>query len=261
MLFIAQIPGFRPIALLICFAQTLSAWGPTGHRVVGQIAENHLSPETAAMVQSIIGPETLVDVSNWPDWIRSDPEYDYTSSWHYVNLPNNVRYEDSDKHPEGDVYIKILDFIEVLKDDDSSTGDKALAIKWLTHLIGDLHQPLHAGHKDDLGGNRIRCTWFKEPCNLHQIWDTKLIEATHLSYSELSATIERNIVAAIEEGPEPQPALWMQESLQYRDVAYEKPDDSISGTYRYIFDHTDLMKLRLKQAGLRLALTLEYALK
>jgi len=248
------------ISSSLCLATALHAWGPTGHRVVAQIAEKHLSPETAKAVEALIGPATLTDVSNWADWIRSDEQYDYTSSWHYINLPDGARYATAEKHPGGDVYGKIVDFIEVLKDNSASKDDKAEAIRWLVHLTGDLHQPLHAGHKDDLGGNRIQCTWFGEPCNLHQIWDSKLIDATHLSFTELAASIDRNTEVEIEEGPEPKPEMWLEESLEYRATAYQKPEDSTGGTYRYIFDHTALVEQRLKQAGLRLALTLDYAL-
>jgi len=248
------------MVFLVLTAPSLLAWGPTGHRVVGQIATMHLTPQTAAALQDLIGPASLADVSNWADWIRSDPAYDFTSSWHYVNLPDGVSYAEAEPLPEGDAYAKILDFIKVLKDDAASKADKALAIKWLTHLIGDIHQPLHAGHLDDLGGNRIRCVWFGEPCNLHQIWDSKIIDATHLSYTELADKINRNTAVKIEAGPEPEPDQWLEESLKYRATAYQAPEASTGGTYRYIFEHSDLVEQRLTQAGRRLALTLNYAL-
>ncbi|WP_269522975.1 S1/P1 nuclease [Coraliomargarita parva] len=263
-----KIPALTPClrlpitsALLLSFSTAFSfAWGPTGHRVVAQIAEEHLSPQAKAAVESLIGPASLVDVANWADEVRADPSYNYASSWHYVNLPDGVAYEHARKHPDGDIYGKILELIKVLQNPDTPRAEKAEALKWLVHFTGDIHQPLHAGYQKDLGGNLVTCTWFGEPSNIHAIWDSKLIEATHLSYTELSASIERNAVVKVESGPAPKPERWLQESLQYRKVAYQIPGEGKSGTYRYIFEHTDLMKQRLRQAGLRLALTLDYVL-
>ncbi len=235
-------------------------WGATGHRVIALIAEENLTPQAEAAVQAIIGPETLVDVANWPDWIRSDPAWGFSAPWHYVNVPDGMAYDESTANPAGDVYAKINDFIAVLRDPGTSIEDKAVALKWIVHLVGDIHQPLHAGRAEDRGGNSIKCTWFGEETNLHRIWDSEIIDATKLSYTELSDAIQRMVTVEIESGPEPEPMLWLEESRACAVQAYTPPGDGASGTYRYIFDNTSLVEQRLLQAGLRLALTLNYAL-
>lgn len=246
--------------LVLLLPANVFGWGATGHRVVALIAEDNLTPQAAAAVQSLIGPETLVDVANWPDWIRSDPAWDFAAPWHYVSVPDGKTYEESPKNEDGDVYAKINDFIAVLRDPEASKKDKAIALKWLVHLVGDIHQPLHVGRVEDRGGNEIKCKWFGEDTNLHRVWDSELIDAADLSYTELTAAIERNIKVQVEPGPEPQPMLWLEESQACRDQVYPAPGDKTYETYRYIFEKTALVEQRLMQAGLRLAMTLNYAL-
>ncbi|MBC2604961.1 HAD hydrolase-like protein [Pelagicoccus albus] len=252
------------LAVLILGASSIIAscwaWGAKGHRVVGRIAEEHLSPEAKMALSEILGDESLVEVSTWADWIRSDPDMAHTGPWHYVNTPDGVSYEDSEKNPEGDAYVKLTESIELLKDESSSKEMKLDAVRWITHLVADLHQPLHAGRGEDRGGNSIRGEFFGESTNAHRIWDTGLIDYTDYSFSELAESLDRRVKVEIEDGPEPDVMRWLEESAEYRKFAYEMPEEGYSGSYRYVYDHLWLVEQRLKQAGLRLALTLEYAL-
>lgn len=92
------------------------AWGPTGHRAVGRIAERHLSTETAREVAALLGTERLAHVTTWADEIRSDPAWDKADTWHYVTLPVGITYADSEKSPTGDVLEAIARFQHVLAD-------------------------------------------------------------------------------------------------------------------------------------------------
>ena len=80
-----------------------------------------------------------------------------------------------------------------MKDKKSTKEDKIIALKFLVHLIGDLHQPLHVGNGKDRGGNDIKVKWFGEATNLHNVWDEKLINLQELSYTEYSNYLLLNI--------------------------------------------------------------------
>lgn len=236
------------------------AYGPTGHRVIGQIAENHLSPSAKAAVAEILGKETLADVSTWADWIKSDPSWDHAYTWHYVNIGSGETYESSHKNEEGDAVVKLLEYVEVLKSDDATLDKKQIALKWIVHLVGDLHQPLHVGHAEDRGGNSNKVTWFGNSSNLHRVWDSGLIDSTDLSFSEMAESIDRRIDVTVESGPEIDVMLWISEALEVRKKAYEEPEPSFSGSYNYVFDKLGLLEVQLKKAGLRLAKLIEDAL-
>lgn len=236
------------------------AWGAKGHRVVGQIAENHLSDGAKMALMDLMGGESLAESSTWADWIRSDPDMGHTSPWHYVNMPDGVSYEESEKNPAGDAYSQLVKSVEVLRSEETSKEDKVEAVRWIAHLVGDLHQPLHVGRAEDRGGNDVKGEFFGDSTNAHRIWDSGLIDSTDYSFSELAASIDRRLNVEVEKGPEPEFYRWIEESREYRDIAYEMPEEGYSSSYRYVYEKLWLVEQRLKQAGLRLALTLEYAL-
>jgi len=80
-----------------------------------------------------------------------------------------------------------------LQDETASLEDKQLTLRFTVHIIGDLHQPLHAGDGTDRGGNDYKMTFFWEETNLHRVWDTQLIEQEELSYTEMTHWLSRKI--------------------------------------------------------------------
>ncbi len=256
-----RVVRFALLAIGFCsLVASAGAWGAKGHRVIARIAEQHLSAEAKASLQELLGDEGLMEASTWADWIRSDPEMGHTTPWHYINMPDGVSYAESDKNPEGDAYVQLTKSIETLRDAGSSKEAKREAVRWIAHLVGDLHQPLHVGRAEDRGGNSIRGEFFGENTNAHRIWDSGLIDYTDLSFSELAESIDRRVKVEVEAGPKPDVMRWIDESTEYRKIAYEMPEPGYGASYRYVYDHLWLVEQRLKQAGLRLALTLEYAL-
>ena len=166
------------------------SWGKTGHRVVGQIAENHLSPKAAAAVRDLLGPDSLAEIANWADEIRSDPSWKRADPWHYVNIPDGETYEAMTKNPAGDIIVAMKRFEATLRNPAAPKEERIQALKFLVHMIGDIHQPLHAGKRDDLGGNRVSVHWFRsvEATNLHTVWDDLIIEQEKLSFTENHAS-------------------------------------------------------------------------
>ena len=173
------------IKILIVYTLLFSfvlGWGKTGHRITGKIAETYLTKNAKTQIKKIMGHHDLSRMSNWADEIKSDPNWKIANDWHWCTIPDDESYK-KDKH-SGQAVEKINEFIATLKNKKSKKEEKQIALKFIVHLIGDLHQPLHVGNGLDRGGNDVRLKWFNESTNLHSIWDSKLIDFQKLSYSE-----------------------------------------------------------------------------
>ena len=239
------------LSLSCVIAPSAEAWGPTGHRAVARIAEHHLNPQAAQAVTNLLAPEQLAFVATWPDEIRSEAEWAKAEAWHYVTIPDAQTYDGTSRNQAGDVLEAIPRFEKVLGDRAAPATERTRALKWLTHLVGDLHQPLHVGRGDDHGGNDILVLWFNEPTNLHSVWDSKLIEASALSFSELVEMLDHPSSAQVQEWQATGPLEWARESQDLRGACYEMGDRKLS--YRYVHDHWPTVQRRLLQAGVRLA--------
>jgi hypothetical protein len=255
-------PGRWPLLLgaaaLLALAPPALAWGPTGHRAVGRIAERHLAPETAREVAALLGPERLAYTATWADEIRSDPAWAKAEAWHWVTVPVGTTYADSKRNPAGDVLEAIARFERVLADRAAPRLERQQALKWLVHLVGDLHQPLHVGTRDDRGGNETLVLWFGEPSNLHSVWDTGLIDRTELSFSELAEKVDVATADEVRSWQASSPLEWADESRVLGERAYALGDRRLS--WRYHFEHWAEVELRVRQAGVRLAGLLDRAL-
>lgn len=233
------------------------AWGKTGHRVIAAIADTQLSGLARAHVKEIIGVESLDEAANWPDEMRSDPApfWQKTATpWHYVTL-DGITYDHAP--PEGDALEALGRFRATLQDPAASLADKQLALRFVVHLVGDLHQPLHVGKCCDRGGNEVKVTWFGKPTNLHAVWDSALVDDEQLSFTELAAKLERHSSNQdVIDWWDINPRDWITESAQIRETVYpaatsDKAPAELS--YAYVYRFTPVMERRLKQAGVRLA--------
>jgi hypothetical protein len=232
-------------------ASPAAAWGPTGHRAVGRIAERHLTLEAARAVRDLLGPEPLAYVTTWADEIRAEPRAAKAETWHWVTIPDGQTYESAPKNPAGDVLEAIGRFERVLADRNAPRRERTEALKWLSHLIGDLHQPLHVGGPDDRGGNEVVVLWFGEPTNLHSVWDGKVIENSQLSFSELADLVDHPTPDDVRSWQASGPGDWARESQGLRPGCYLIGDRRLS--YAYVHDHWPTVQRRLMQAGVRLA--------
>ena len=118
-------------------------WGEIGHKVVGEIAERKLDPDVKYIINDLLDGESMASASTWADEIKSDPLYQKYSPWHYVNMPLDMEYENSKKNPKGDIVFALKQSIKILKNPDSAIEEKSFYLKFLIHLVGDIHQPLH----------------------------------------------------------------------------------------------------------------------
>ncbi|TKV40706.1 S1/P1 Nuclease, partial [Sphingobium sp. MP9-4] len=182
--------------ILLSITSPAFAWGPIGHRVTGAIADRNLSGVARANVQLLLGDEDLAQAATWPDDMKSDPAdfwQKQASPWHYVTVREGDAYTSADAPPEGDAMSALARFTATLRDPAASMDDKRLALRFVVHIIGDLHQPLHAGGGNDRGGNDMKVSWFGRSTNLHSVWDSAMIEQRSLSYSELADWLARSI--------------------------------------------------------------------
>jgi hypothetical protein len=245
------------IAIIYAPLQSM-AWGTEGHRVAGQIADSYLTPKARAAIKAILGNESIAISSNWADFIKSDPNFSYLSSWHYIDLDKSYTYpelkEYLDQDTKVDAYTKLNFLIGELKKKDLSKENKLLYLHMLIHIVEDVHQPLHVGHTDDKGGNDIKLTWFNNPTNLHSVWDSQIIEFQQLSYTEYTAWINHTTAAERVKLQKAPISEWIFESSQIAGKLYDevKTGDSLNG-YKYNFDHIAIVNQQLVKAGVRLA--------
>lgn len=242
------------LSLLLAFSSVVAyGWGQTGHRVVGQIAENHLSASAQRAIQDLIGHESLAYASTYMDEIKSDDAYDYTHDWHWVTIPDGTTYAESEKNPDGDVVEAINRMVKILKDESVDKEKQIEALRFLVHLVGDIHQPLHVGKGTDRGGNDVKVKWFGRSSNLHRVWDTEMLDSRDWSYSELVDQLDCACEDSITKyQANLNPAYWAQEAMQYRERIYMVNDLNRMG-YEYTYRNWDLLELQLYKAGIRLA--------
>lgn len=163
---------------LLC-STCAQAWGTQGHRLIGQAAYGLLGTRAAAAVSEILGTTVkqagpaLDDACNWPDEHREEPGGEWTAPMHYVNIPRSARHYDRQRDcPDGlCVTESILRYAAELGKPGIEPERRWQALGFLCHFVGDLHQPLHAGFRDDRGGNNVTIEYRGQETNLHEFWD------------------------------------------------------------------------------------------
>jgi hypothetical protein len=258
--------------LLLCVATPRSwAWGHEGHRLTALVAEQYLTPETKAQIAELLSvdstsKETLADVAPWADSYRA--EHPETGKWHFVDIPKaEAKYdrnrdcpvsESDPKSPWRDcVTDRILYFEGRLGNKDLSLEQRAIALKFVVHLIGDIHQPFHA-LGDDRGGNGITVSFMGSSmcdtytCNLHGVWDSSIIEDQGLNekkYTEkLLQEIKDNQWERMNGG---EPTTWANVSHHYA-VEAMVPNGALL-THEYVAAESKVVDAELALGGLRLA--------
>src|SRR5579884_1155971 len=258
------------LLLLVTFTATqLFAWGPKGHAIVADIANDHLTPVTKQNIQLLLSNDSLASIASWADQVRKD--HDEAYDWHFVDIPKDAPgfseqrdcFRPQDKHKNADIdhHNCVVDRIEifekVLGDENASRADRLEALKWVVHFVGDLHQPLHA-IDEAKGGNDIKLPVFGSAkcgdydCNLHWAWDTLLLEHTGYSEEEYVSRLEKMIREKhLESQDGGTPEEWANESHLEARKLFDPVPASIDEQYYQA--HIQLINEKLALAGLRLA--------
>jgi len=241
--------------LILCLVLFISveafSWGPTGHRAVGLIASKHLSAKAKKNIMKILGQNSLSEVSNWMDEIRSDSTYKDMGDWHWVTIETGKTYDQSPKNPKGDVIATLERIVSELKKHTLDKKTEEEYLKILVHLVGDIHQPLHVGCCDDQGGNKVKAKWFGRDTNLHSIWDSNMIDDSKLSYTEFASFLDEPDQVTVASWQKNSVREWADESMTFRKQVYEIGDGNLS--YKYSYKNLPTVKQRILQAGIRLA--------
>jgi hypothetical protein len=176
---------------LLCLASPAAAWWEFGHYTVGRIGYMEAKPSTQATVRRLIASSRLLetptcpirsieDASYWPDCIKAlGDRFSYAASWHYQNVDICKPFDLKAACRDGNcVSAQIERNLKLLADKKLPARERVMALAFLTHFVGDLHMPLHAGDKGDLGGNRFAVSYgvIAGRTNLHGTWDGWIAE-------------------------------------------------------------------------------------
>lgn len=241
-------------ALLLTATFSGYSWGQKGHDVTCAIAERHLTKKAQKQISEILDGKSIVYWANWMDNASHTPEYSYTSSWHYKNIDADETYEGASLNEHGDVVRAIDEQIAALKSGKLSKEEQALHLKFLVHLMGDLHCPMHMGHKSDKGGNRWQLQYFGSGRNLHSIWDSGVIESAHKwTYSEWAEQIDRLTKQEQWQMTQGSPTTWGEETYEICKKIYDTTPVGSKLSYDYVSEWSETVEQQLLRAGVRLA--------
>lgn len=254
----------RSLALLLAccmLVPSARAWGPEGHRIVAALAQRQLDPAAQAEVGHLLAPEhtdRLADVATWADDLRSDPAqqtlWKATRGLHYVNFHDRrCDYQPPRDCPDGQCVVGALaHYVGVLGDSRQSDAARREALKFVVHLVGDIHQPLHAGYRDDKGGNDFQVQFQGEGSNLHRVWDSGLLETRGLDASAYARQLDaRGALDLPAPGALEDPyAQWAEQSCRLSRGIY--PSGHVIDA-AYVDAERPLAERRLREAGRRLA--------
>ena len=263
------------IACLFLLPLPAGAWSKQGHRMVGDIAQRHLTPVAAAQVAELLQGEpepSLAGVASWADDLRRDKPADFerTERWHYVNFPaSTCAYVPERDCPGGNCVIGQIDrWRAVLADRDRPVAERREALKFLVHFTGDAHQPLHNTNRKDKGGNDYQISLRTDlvptgalakkyvdgvmGTNLHSIWDYYV-----LASRDTPAEPYADLLASRPWPPAPmlaseRPADWSTESCRLIDARHLYPPTH-KLDHRYLDAQRPLAEQQLLIAAKRLS--------
>ena len=279
-----------PFALLAALfvAAPAQAYWEYGHQTIARIAMANVTPKTRAAVDRLLAKTPLLDTpecpattiegaSTWADCVKSlknpdgTPRFGYAYNWHFQDVDVCRPFTLEEACKDGNcVSAQITRDVAILKDKHASEKDRAQALVFLIHFVGDLHQPLHAGDKEDKGGNDIAATYgvySPKRFNLHSIWDGTLAERAITSGPSLirryPAATRRRIAAG-------NVTDWSRESWEVsRDYAYRTAlhgDPCAPSPKKITLSEQDIetlvpvARIEVERGGLRLAKLLDQAL-
>lgn len=307
--------------LLLLLPHHVHAWGKVGHEMVANIAWSRLSNSTQTWVASVLGPtyhddvgSPLAAVSTWADRVRFTKAYHWSTPLHYVDVQDDAIVGGCPVEGDGEFSNCWFEYARDCVDDFCAAGAIAnystqlvsrhelsaaaanVSLKFLTHFVGDIHQPLHSSRKTDKGGNTIHVHFDLDvprtavpdrdgllattKWNLHSIWDDGIIEKALEEFyngkreefeddllertKEYASSGQLNMWLACGDGRQKAcTTVWAQESFgtalswAYRDVDGLEIQENGTISEDYYHSRLEVVKRRIVAAGVRLARTLE----
>jgi hypothetical protein len=236
--------------------QTL-AWNAKGHRIIARLAWEQLDAQTKNEVVKLLGnsnsdDDPLTAVATWADDISVKSPA--SRKWHVVEIPANVSsYSPSRDCPGKNCLVERINIYRYQLQN-GSRAERVEALKYLVHLIGDLHQPLHCYEKGDFGGNKVSVTFFGQSTNLHKVWDGDIIDWTGLNEADYVKKLKQSRLPVAQNWV----TEWVNESHMLAPTAYNFGRDGKLGTL-YYKTMLPVVDTQLARGGVRLAHVLPYA--
>jgi hypothetical protein len=271
-----RIVSLLPAICALAYPASGVAWGVEGHKIVCEIAFQNLDNDSRKLVLNLrqADPERRATFSEdcvWADDARNTEEFKFTRAFHYINIPEGAGQADLARDCNTTarcVTWAIPHYARILADPSQPDLERARALKFLAHFAGDLHQPLHAGYPEDLGGNSIQVIFFGAPLSLHGVWDTSILGVANLSHPEsahaLADPIDQTDIAAWSNFNVlgwSNEAYHFAEMHAYRFESGEKIDDGASLGQPYQDRSIEVVKKQLQRAGIRLAFLINRAVQ
>ncbi len=275
----------RLLLLLVLMPSFAFAWGETGHRVVCQIAYEELLPEAREELDRLIALDS--DFDNFADsCLFADKPERIRWQDHFINIPRSTQAVTTSDCPMAETcaFSAIHSDFLVLLEQQASDAEKLLALKLLGHWVGDVHQPMHVSFQDDRGANSNHVDPDDEDASLHGVWDYTIIaRSLGEDYRQIASDLGGSISAQQRTAWKyDSPIEWVNESfqitispaagycIQKQGACWYSSDNmlldhgeewrNLTIAEDYLQLHAATIKLRLQQAGVRLAQLLNQSL-
>jgi len=241
--------------VFFAFSVSAHAWGKVGHAAVADLAEERLTPAALAQVKELLAVEHdkhLSDIASWADEAKSEGLEGSPS--HTIRLP--MDNHPAREHPcpggfcAGDAIER---YSAVLSDKTKPAAEREVALKYIVHLVGDLHQPLH---DVDATGSHYNVMFEGEKETLHWVWDDGILYDISKDHSKLAKRVDADHLDVKTGGT---PMDW---AIEGRIIAQQqiygthlplKPESTITLSPDYAQKNWPIVEQRLTQAGIRLA--------
>ncbi|GMI87835.1 endonuclease 2 [Hibiscus trionum] len=269
--------------ILLATLPPIYGWGTDGHSIVCKIAQSRLSDAAVDAVKELLpkwAEDDLGSVCSWADQVKF--RYRWSSPLHYINTPEICTYQykrdckDEDGIAGRCVAGAINNYTSQLLTSNSASNkaqnNLTEALLFLSHFMGDIHQPLHVGFADDKGGNTIDVHWYKRKAVLHHVWDTNIIETAEERFYDLNVdsmvdAIQQNITSEWADevkrwetcslNKTACPDIYASEGIKAAcDWAYKGVQQESVLEDDYFLSRLPIVNRRLAQGGVRLAATL-----
>ena len=232
-------------------------WGREGHETIAKIADNNLKSSARKVIEKYLGDHSIVYYAKWMDEYRHTPEYAFTTNTHVARVDENLKY--SPYPEEGDAIYGINQAMEILKDyKNLPDSTVAVNIKYLIHLVGDMHCPAHVyylgrnqNYKVKFGGGYIKPV---KEIKIHTVWDETAIQSSRIwSVSEWAEELDRksaNEIKAIVAGT---PVDWLEDNARRCEVQFEMSAPGENVAQDFVNEALPLIETQILYAGYRLA--------
>ena len=238
-------------------------WGEKGHRIVAILADTHLTEQARKEVRKLLpASTTLAEAAVWPD--REGRRITEFDRLHHVSIPDNAAGYDQQRDCRArNCMVEALNwFTSIITDVKVPINVRLIALRYVAHLVGDMHQPLHAGRGEDRNGTDITVSYRGETNNLHLFWDINVVEMAEGNPEELAKKLaESTTQKQRAEWQSGEPKTWTDESFRLsRSNAYAL-GESKELSDEYVASALTIVRRRLAQAGVRLGWLLNNTFK